>query len=65
MEFLAKQRIPSLIKRTSRRGDRISLFAGAFTVQQRDAAERLAERLRLMTVQGRKEFKDAQVIPVR
>jgi len=64
-QFLRLQQVPDVIKRVNRRGDKVSLFAGAFGKDQRDAAERLAGRLRLMKLNGRLEFSGAQVVPVQ
>jgi len=58
--------VPDVLKRVSRRGDMVSLFAGAFGKDEQKQAEELATRLRLMKVPGRSdEFKGAKVVPVR
>ena len=58
--------VPDVLKRVSRRGDMVSLFAGAFGKNELKQAEELATRLRLMKVPGRSdEFKGAKVVPVQ
>jgi len=65
MEFLKTMRVAPLVKQVNLKGDRVSLFAGAFTREQKADAEVLASRLRMMIFRNRKEFKDAQVVSVK
>jgi len=68
MAFLSQppNPVPDVLKRVNRRGDMVSLFAGAFGKDESKQAEELAKRLRLMKVPGRSdEFKGAKVVPVR
>ena len=62
--FLKRQRVDPVVKQVNRRTNTIVLLAGAFRENEKVEAEQLKTRLRLMTVDGRREFKDAQVVPV-
>jgi len=62
--FLKRQRVEPVVKQINSRMNTIAILAGAFKESERDQAEQLMKRLRMMTVDGRLEFKDAQVVPV-
>jgi len=64
IEILKKEGIPNLATFPSARGNARVLYAGAFTKGQRDAAERLAERVRGITLDGEFPFRDAGVVTV-
>ncbi|KPJ52656.1 MAG: hypothetical protein AMS16_06075, partial [Planctomycetes bacterium DG_58] len=63
--FLKRQRVDSVIQRVNPRTNMIAVFAGAFRESERDKAEQLKARVRLLTVGGNREFKDAMVVSVR
>jgi hypothetical protein len=65
LAFLKTMHVDNLVKQTNRKGDRVSLFAGAYTREQKADAEALASRVKLMLFHNRKEFKDAQVVTVQ
>ena len=62
--FLNQNGVKDIVKQESRRGSSILLYAGAFTADQRQAAEALAQQLQKMPFRGRDEFKDARVVTV-
>ncbi len=60
--FLKEQRVGEVVRKVSRRGDLVSLFAGAFLREHKADAEVLAKRIQKMVYHTRYEFKDAQVV---
>jgi len=64
VEFLKSSGIKDVVHQDSRRGRSILLYAGAFTAEQRQAAEALAQQLKTMQFRGRYEFADARVVEV-
>jgi len=63
--FLKQQGVPDVMKVTSRTGSKVSLFAGSFAKDQRDAGDKLAARLKTMKLNGKLEFNQAQVVRVQ
>ncbi len=63
--FLKRQRVGPVIQRLNPRTNMIAVFAGTFGKDEMDQAEQLKARVRVMTVDGRREFEKAQVVSVR
>ncbi len=64
-EFLKEYRVGVVVRRVNKRGDLVSLFAGAFLREHKSDAEVLAKRIQGLNYHGRYEFKTAQVVSIQ